>query len=49
VNQAAGMISVQCAIRVEDALLLMRAYAFAEDHPITEVAAAVVDGRLRFD
>jgi hypothetical protein len=49
VNQAAGMISVQCAISVEEALLLMRAYAFAEDRPITDVAADVVGRTLRFD
>jgi hypothetical protein len=28
---------------------VLRAYAFAEDRPIDEVATEVVGGRLRFD
>ena len=49
VHQAAGVTSVQAAVTVEDALMLLRAYSFAEDRPITTVAADVVDGSLRFD
>lgn len=49
VNQAAGMVSVQTVITVEEALLLLRAYSFAEDRPITDVSANVVDRELRFD
>jgi hypothetical protein len=49
VHQAAGKVSVQARIPVNDALVLMRAYAFAEDMPISDVAAAVVGRRLRFD
>jgi hypothetical protein len=49
VYQAAGMASAQAGVSVEDALVLVRAYAFAEDQPITEVAAAVVERGLRFD
>jgi hypothetical protein len=49
VHQAAGVTSVQAAVTVEDALMLLRAYSFAEDRPITTVAADVVDGDLRFD
>jgi GAF domain-containing protein len=47
VHQAAGMISVQTGLPVEDALVLLRAYAFAEDQLITVVAAEVVARRLR--
>jgi hypothetical protein len=49
VHQATGRISVQAGISVTDALVLLRAYAFAEDRPIGEVAAAVASGELRFD
>ena len=49
VHQASGMVSVQADLSVGDAMALLRAYAFAEDRPITEVAADVVAGRLRFD
>jgi hypothetical protein len=49
VHQATGRISVQAGIPVADALVLLRAYAFAEDRPISQVAAAVATGELRFD
>jgi len=49
VHQASGMISVQAEMSVGDAMALLRAYAFAEDRPIDEVASDVVGGRLRFD
>jgi hypothetical protein len=49
VHQATGMASVQAAVPIEDAVMLLRAYAFAEDSPISIVAAEVVGGRLRFD
>ena len=49
VHQAAGMVSVQASVSVEDAMLLLRAYTFAEDSPIKAVAADVVTRRLRFD
>ena len=49
VHQASGMVSVQAAVTVEDALALLRAYAFAHNRPINEVAADVVGGSLRFE
>jgi GAF domain-containing protein len=49
VHQATGRISVQAGISVLDALVLLRAYAFSQDLPITEVASAVSNGQLRFD
>ena len=49
VHQAAGMIAVQLAVTVGDALVRLRAYAFGNDRPLTEVARAVVARALRFD
>jgi hypothetical protein len=49
VHQAAGMVSVQLDISVADALVRLRAHAFATDRPLTEVAGEVVARTLRFD
>jgi GAF domain-containing protein len=49
VHQASGMVSVQLDTTIADALLRMRAHAFRHDLTIDEVAAQVVDRRLRFD
>jgi hypothetical protein len=49
VHQASGMVSVQLDTTIADALLRLRAYAFRHDLTIDEVAARVVDRRLRFD
>ena len=49
VHQATGRISVQAGIPVADALVLLRAYAFSRDRPISDVAADVGAGRVRFD
>lgn len=44
VHQAAGMVSEQRGISVSEALVRLRARAYAEDRPINEVAREVVDG-----
>lgn len=49
VHQAAGMVSVQAAVSIPDAVVMLRAYAFAEDRPISDVATAIVGGDLRLD
>lgn len=49
VHQATGMISVQAVVGLTEALLLLRAHAFATDRPILDVARAVVRRKLRFD
>lgn len=49
IHQAAGMISVQAAMPVPDALALLRAHAFGEGSMVSDVATDVVAGRLRFD
>ena len=48
VHQAAGMVAVQLGTSVGDALLRLRARAFGDGRPLTEVAKAVVDRTLRF-
>ena len=48
VHQATGMVSVQLGVSVESAFAQLRAYAFANDRRLSEVATAVVDRRLRF-
>ena len=49
VHQASGMVAAQLGVRVAEALTRLRAYAFANDRLITEVAEEVVGRRLRFD
>jgi hypothetical protein len=49
VHQATGRISVQAAVSIDDALVLLRAYAFAESRAVGDVAEDVVTGRLRFE
>jgi GAF domain len=48
VHQASGMVSVQLGVSVGEALVRLRAYAFAHDRPLTAVALDVVARRLRF-
>ncbi|MEU3274293.1 GAF and ANTAR domain-containing protein [Saccharomonospora sp. NPDC006951] len=48
VHQAAGMVSVQLGIPVVDALLRLRAHAFADNVRLTDLARAVVQRKLRF-
>lgn len=47
VHNTAGMLSVQMAISVSEALIRLRSYAFSHDRPLPEVAEDVVAGRLR--
>jgi GAF domain-containing protein len=49
VHQASGMVSVQLDIGVADALLRLRAYAFANERPLVDVAKDVVNRHLRLD
>jgi hypothetical protein len=48
VHQAAGMVMAQIDSSVEEALVRLRAAAFAEGLPLTELATDVVNGRRRF-
>jgi hypothetical protein len=47
VHQASGMVSEQLGVGIGDALIRLRAYAYAEGQPVDEVAREVVDRRLR--
>ena len=49
VHQAAGMASVPLELSVVQALVRLRAYAFAHQRILADVAADVVARRLRFD
>jgi hypothetical protein len=48
VHQAAGMVSVQLGTSVAEALVRLRARAFAEGSPVRDIAREVVARRLRF-
>jgi GAF domain-containing protein len=49
VHQATGMVAVQLNVPVEEALLRLRARAFAEGRSLSELAADIVAGRVRFE
>lgn len=49
VHQASGMVSAQLGISVGEALVRLRAYAFAHDCTLDEVGTRVVQRELRFD
>jgi hypothetical protein len=48
IDQATGMISVQLGVGIEEAFVRLRAYAYARDRSLTDVARDVVARRLRF-
>jgi hypothetical protein len=48
VHQATGMVSVQLGVPLAQALLRLRAHAYATSAPLNRVAADVVGRRLRF-
>ncbi|HZN20684.1 MAG TPA: GAF and ANTAR domain-containing protein [Micromonosporaceae bacterium] len=49
VHQATGMVLVQLGCAVDAAFARLRAYAYAHDMRLRDVARAVVERRLRFD
>jgi hypothetical protein len=48
IHQATGMVLVQLGVSATEALARLRAYAFAEQRLLSDVAHDVVSGRLRF-
>lgn len=48
VHQATGMVSAQLGVDVDEALVRLRAHAFAQGRPVFEIAHEVVTHRLRF-
>jgi hypothetical protein len=49
IYQAQGMTMVDLGVSLAEALIRLRAHAFAEDRLLTEVAHDVVEGRLRLE
>ena len=49
VHQATGIVKAQLNVSIAEALVRLRAYAYAEERPIEDVARDVVGRRLRFD
>jgi ANTAR domain len=49
IYQASGIIAVQLRITADDALMRLRAHAFAHEQTLADVASAVVVGQLRLD
>lgn len=49
VHQAAGMVAAQLDVTVAEALIRLRAYAFGNGRPLTDIAAAIVARTLRLD
>jgi len=49
VHQATGMVAAQLSCAIDEALVRLRAYAYAAELPMDEVAKAVVSRQLRFD
>jgi len=49
VHQATGMVSVQLGVSLAEALVRLRAHAYAHETPIDQVAADVVGRRLRLE
>jgi hypothetical protein len=49
VHQATGMVAAQLEVSLSEALLRLRAYAFANARLVTEVSHDVVARKLRFD
>lgn len=49
IYQASGIAAIQLGITAGDALLRLRAHAFATEQPLDAVASAVVRGELRLD
>jgi len=48
VHQATGMVMMQLGVTIEQAFLLLRARAFSTNRSLNDVAAEVVERRLRF-
>ena len=49
VHQATGLVLVQLGVSADVAFARLRAYAYAEDRRLGDVARAVVERRLRFE
>ncbi|MFD5144008.1 ANTAR domain-containing protein [Streptomyces sp. NPDC058401] len=48
IDQATGMLAVQLGVRIDEAFVRLRAYAYSHERRLAEVAADLVARRLRF-
>jgi hypothetical protein len=48
IHQATGMITVQASVSLNDALLMLRGRAYAEEQPLLELAQDVISRRVTF-
>jgi AmiR/NasT family two-component response regulator len=48
VHQATGVVSVQAAVGLAEALVLLRARAYADERPLGDLARAVLTGTVSF-
>jgi len=49
IHQATGMITIQLGLSLADALLRLRAHAYATGRTVSAIAADVVNRRMFFD
>jgi hypothetical protein len=49
VHQAAGILAARLGIKVSEALVRLRAHAYAVERPLADVARSVVTGELRLE
>ena len=49
IDQATGMLTVQLGVTIAEAFARLRAYAYAQDRRLADVAADIVARRLRLD
>ncbi|HYJ51365.1 MAG TPA: ANTAR domain-containing protein [Microbacterium sp.] len=47
-HQATGMVIAQMRIPADDALLVIRAHAFASDRSVAQIASDIVERRMDF-
>jgi AmiR/NasT family two-component response regulator len=48
VHQATGVVSVQAAVGLAEALVLLRARAYADERPLGDLARDVLTGTVSF-
>jgi hypothetical protein len=49
ISQAQGMIMIQLGVTIAEALVRLRAFAYAEGRPLADVARDIVARKLHFD
>jgi ANTAR domain len=49
VYQAQGMLTVDLGVSITEAMARLRAYAYAEDRALSDVARDIVGGKLKLD